>query len=228
MQRLKDMADRSRLEGMARYGIPIDRALGVSLPQMRTLAKLAGRDHQLALALWDSGVHEAMIMASLVDEPGKVTEGQMEAMVQDFSSWDVCDQCCSNLFSYTPMAWTKTVQWSEREGVFQKRAGFALMAALAVHDKKARDEEFLPFLKAVERESADGRNYVRKAVNWALRQIGKRNLHLNRISVETAERIMVKGDKFSRWVAADALKELNSEAVQQRLKSREMKLGNDG
>lgn len=223
LQRLKDMADPSRLEGMARYGISTDGALGVSLPQIRTLAKLAGRDHQLALSLWDSGVHEAMIMASLVDETDKVTGAQMEKMVQEFSSWDLCDQCCSNLFSYTSMAWTKALDWSERDEEFQKRAGFALMAALAVHDKKAKDQEFLPFLTAVERESADGRNYVRKAVNWALRQVGKRNLHLNRLSVETAERIMAKGDKTSKWVAADALKELNSEVVQQRLKNREKK-----
>jgi len=220
--RLKEMANPSCLGALSKYGIDVERAWGVSLPQMQALAKRIGkRDHQLALDLWDSGVHEARILACMVDETGELTGERMDAMILDFHSWDLCDQCCSVLFSYSPLAWGKAMEWSGRQGEFEKRASFALMAALAVHDKRAKDEDFLPFLKAIERESADGRNYVRKAVNWALRQIGKRNLNLNHLAAETAERIKMKGDKSSRWIASDALRELRGEKVQERLKKRE-------
>ncbi len=221
LHQLKELADPSRLNGMARYGIPVDRALGVSLPQIRSLAKEIGRDHPLAIALWATKVHEARMLATLVDEPDMVSESQMDAMVDEFASWDICDQCCNNLFRLTPIAWKKALEWSDLQGEFQKRAGFALMAALAVHDRRAKDDDFHTFLEAVERHSVDGRKYVMKALNWALRQIGKRNLVLNRKAVEAAERIMVKGDRASRWVASDALRELKSDAVRERLNNRE-------
>lgn len=223
LARLGSMSDSTRLKGMSRYGIEVDNALGVSMPEMRALAKIIGKDHRLAMDLWRSGVHEARIMASLMADPKLLTEDQMEEMVKGLDSWDVCDQCCSNLFSRSPMAMRKALEWSGREEEFQKRAGFASMAALAVHGKKLREEDLLLLLEAVVRESHDDRNYVRKAVNWALRQIGKRDLKMNALAMNAAERILAKGDRASRWVASDALRELRSEAVQERLKSRQIR-----
>ncbi len=219
--RLGSISDRTRLEGMSRYGIKVDDAFGVSMPEMRALARSIGKDHHLAMGLWRSGIHEARIMASLLADPKLLTEEQVEEMVRDLDSWDVCDQCCSNLFSRSPMAVRKALEWSGRQEEFQKRAGFANMAALAVHGKKLENEEFAPLLEAVVKESSDDRNYVRKAVNWALRQIGKRDLYLNGKAIEAAERIMAKGDRASKWIASDALRELRSGAVQERLKSRQ-------
>lgn len=220
---LRMMSDRTRLEGMARYGIRVESAMGVSMPEMRALAKRLGKDHALAMDLWRTRIHEARIMASLLAEPKHLTEEQMEEMVKDLDSWDVCDQCCSNLFSRCNLAWSKALEWSGRREEFQKRAGFSTMAALAVHDRKSEDKDFLPFVEAVVRESHDDRTYVRKAVNWALRQIGKRDLSLNGIAIGASETIMAKGDRASRWVATDALRELRSEAVQQRLKNRHVR-----
>lgn len=208
------------MEGMGRFGIRIESALGVSIPELRSLAKELGRDHRLALALWDTGLHEAMILATMVDDPAAVTEGQMESWTGRFDSWDLCDQCCSNLYWKTAHAWTKTREWCERDEEFVKRAGFTMMAVLAVHDKKAGHDDFMHLLQTVERHSSDQRNFVKKAVNWALRQIGKRDRFLNAQAIEAGERILQKGDRSSRWVATDALKELRSEAVQKRLKER--------
>ncbi|HNX48355.1 MAG TPA: DNA alkylation repair protein [Methanomassiliicoccales archaeon] len=223
LARLESMSDRSRLEGMSRYGIRVDHALGVSMPEMRNLAKTIGKDHGLAMDLWRSGVHEARIMAGLLADPMQLTEDQMEEMVGDLHSWDVCDQCCSNLFSRSPLGLRKALEWSARDAEFQKRAGFATMAALAVHRKELLEDDLLLLLEAVVRESHDDRNFVRKAVNWALRQIGKRDLRMNALAISAAERIEAKGDRASRWVASDALRELRSEAVQERLKSRQGK-----
>lgn len=218
MNELRARADPTSREGMARYGIRTDHALGgSSLYFLRAMAKGLGKDHALALALWSTDVHEARLLATLVEDPQEVTEEQMEAWVADFDSWDICDQCTSNVFSYTSRGWTKALEWSSREEEFVKRAGFALMAALAVHDKKAENDRFDPFLSVIERESYDDRNYVRKAVNWALRNIGKRNLALNASAVACAERIRAKGTKAGRWISSDALRELRSEAVQKRL-----------
>ena len=218
MNELRGRADPASVEGMARYGIRTDRAFGgSSLYFLRAMAKDIGTDHGLALDLWSTEVHEARLLATLVEDPKVVTEEQMESWVADFDSWDICDQCCSNVFSYAPRGWEKAMEWSSREEEFVKRAGFALMAALAVHDKKARDERFEIFLSAIERESYDERNFVRKAVNWALRNIGKRNVALNAAAIACAERIKAKGTKAGRWVASDALRELRSEAVQGRL-----------
>lgn len=227
MGELRSRADPASLAGMARYGIATDRALGgTSVPQLRALAKRMGRDHRLAAALWDTDVHEARILATMVDDPAEVSEGQMEAWAADFRSWDLCDQCCSNLFSYTAFNWKKAVEWSGREETYVKRASFALMAALAVHDKKSADRRFLELLPLIEEAASDDRNYVKKAVNWALRQIGKRNLVLNEAAIACGERIRAGGSRSGRWIAADALRELRSEAVRQRIEGRERKQRN--
>lgn len=208
----------ANVAGMARYGINPKSTLGVSVPALRGMAKKIGRDHALALALWKTGIHEARSLAGLIDEPAKVTEAQLERWAKDFDSWDVCDGVCSNLFDRTPFARDKAIEWSARREEFVKRAGFVLMAALAVHDKKAPDALFRKFLPLIERESTDERNFVKKAVNWALRQIGKRNRALNRDAIAAARRIRRIDSKAARWIAADALRELESAAVRERLK----------
>lgn len=220
LERLRSLADPGAVAGMARYGINSQDTLGISVPHLRAIAKEAGRDQALAEQLWASGIHEARILASMVDDPKQVTEAQLERWVVDFDSWDVCDQCCSNLFDKTPFAYDKAVEWSERQEEFVKRAAFALMATLAVHDKKGDDDGFVRFLPIIRREATDERNYVRKAVNWALRQIGKRNLHLNGLAIETAETIREIDSKAARWIANDALRELTGEKVQARLQER--------
>jgi 3-methyladenine DNA glycosylase AlkD len=219
LDRLKALSNPANVAGMARYGINPTHTLGVPMPALRSMAKEIGVDHALAQELWESGVHEARILAGLVDDPRQVTEAQMERWVADFDSWDVCDQVCSNLFDRTPYAYQKAAEWSGRDAEFVKRAGFVLMAALAVHDKKAGDQPFEGFLPIIVRESADDRNFVRKAVNWALRQIGKRDRRLNAKAIETARQIAQIDSKAARWIASDALKELTSTKVVHKLKS---------
>ena len=211
------MSNPESVAGMARFGINPENTYGISIPTLRGIAREAGRDRHLAQQLWASTVHEARILASMVDDPRAVTEEQMERWVGDFDSWDVCDQCCSNLFERTGFAYGKAVEWSSREEEFVKRAGFVLMARLAVSDKKASDERFLSFLPLILKESNDNRNFVKKAVNWALRQIGKRSSYLNQKAMETAEAIQAMDSKSARWIAADAIRELTSEAVRKRL-----------
>jgi len=218
LARLKALADPKAVEGMAQFGINTKNAYGVSIPSLRTMAKEIGKNHVLALQLWSSGIHEARILASMIDDSELVTEEQMEGWVSDFDSWDVCDQCCSNLFDKTKYAHQKAVMWSARKKEFVKRAGFVLMVALAVHDKTAKDEQFLKFLPIIKRESVDERNFVKKAVNWALRGIGKRNKALNKAAVKTAKEIQRTDSKSAKWVASDALRELTSEAIQRRLR----------
>ncbi len=221
MSELRARSDPESRVGMARYGIDTSTALGgTTVPVLRAMAQRAGKDHELAAALWATGVHEARILATMVDDPVQVTEEQMEAWAAEFRSWDICDQSCNNLFWRTPFAWPKAFEWSLRQEEFVRRAGFVLMAVLAVHDKHAGDERFAELLERIERECEDERNYVRKAVNWALRQIGKRNLELNRAAIERAERIAAHDSRAARWIAADALRELRSEAVQARLRAR--------
>jgi 3-methyladenine DNA glycosylase AlkD len=210
----------ANLAGMARYGIDASQAHGVSAPVLHRMAREIGRNHHLAQELWASGVREARLLAALIDDPGQVTEEQMERWVAAFTSWDLCDCCCSYLFDRTPFAYEKAVEWSARDAEFVKRAGFVLMACLAVHDKKASDARFLAFLPLIQRESGDERNFVRKAVNWALRQIGKRNPDLNAAAIKTAEEIRALGSRSGRWIAADALRELTGEQVQLRLRNR--------
>ncbi|MBI4285687.1 MAG: DNA alkylation repair protein [Chloroflexi bacterium] len=217
LRRLKAMANPEAIAGMARFGIATTNTYGVSVPALRKMAKEAGTDHALAQRLWASGIHEARILAALVDDLSLVTERQMEDWVQVFDSWDVCDLCCSNLFDRTRFAHQKAVEWGQRESEFVKRAGFVLMAALAVHDKAAPDELFLSFLPVIKTESVDERNYVKKAVNWALRQIGKRNANLNRAAVQAAQEIKKIDSRSARWIASDALRELTSVPVQGRL-----------
>ncbi|MFA5055197.1 MAG: DNA alkylation repair protein [Dehalococcoidia bacterium] len=203
---------------MARYGIKPAKAYGVSIPDLRAIAKEIGTDHELALELWRSGIHEARIIAGMIADPDRTTEKLIDSWVSDFDSWDICDQCCMNLFRSTKFAYGKAVEWSANEKEYIKRAGFVMMACLAVGDKKAGDEKFLEFLPIIEREAGDSRNYVQKAVNWALRQIGKRNAVLNKKAIETAEEIQKMSMRSAKWIASDALRELKSEAVQARLK----------
>jgi 3-methyladenine DNA glycosylase AlkD len=214
---LKSMANPDNVAGMARYGISTDKALGISIYTLRPMAKEIGRDHALALELWESGIHEARILASYIADPKQVTVAQMERWTADFDSWDVCDQVCSSLFDQTPYAYDKAFEWSERPEEFVKRAGFVLMAALSVHDKKAPDSRLEAFFPVIAREACDGRNFVKKAVNWALRQIGKRSRYLNSQAIETAQAISQMDCKPARWIAADALRELTKPAVQRRL-----------
>jgi 3-methyladenine DNA glycosylase AlkD len=217
LRELRSHGDPAAVKGMARFGITVRTALGVSVPTLRSMARKLRKDHALALALWESGVHEARILSSMVDDPAKVTEGQMEKWAGDFDSWDVCDQCCSNLFDETKFAFEKATEWAERDQEFVKRAGFVLMAALAVHDKEADDRMFVSFFELIEKGAADERNFVKKAVNWALRQIGKRNINLNAKALRVAERISKQDSPAARWVAMDAIRELRSEAVRKRL-----------
>ena len=217
LARLKKLANPKNVAGMARYGINPENAYGVPLPALRAIAKEVGKDHELAAELWKSGVHEARIIAPLVEEPSCVTAKQADRWVRDFDSWDICDQCCNNLFRKIGFAHDKASEWCARDEEFVRRAGFALIASLAVHDKTAPDSRFTPHLAAVRRAATDERKYVRKAVNWALRQIGKRNRALNRRAIASAGKIAALDSKAARWIAADALKELRSDAVQERL-----------
>lgn len=216
--KLKSFSNPEAVAGMARFGIDISKAYGISAPTLRQLAKEIGTNHVLAQRLWASGIHEARILAALIDDPQLVTEAQMESWVKDFHSWDICDACCGNLFDKTPFAYRKAVEWSSRKEEFVKRAGFALMAYLAVHDKAAKDEVFLKFLPLIKRHAVDERNFVKKAVNWALRQIGKRSRSLNRAAIQTAKAIQKIDSKSARWVAADALRELTSAKIKNRLR----------
>ena len=208
---------------MARFGINTDRAYGVSVTTLRGVAKRLGRDHALSQALWATGVHEARMLAALVEDPAQVTRTQMDRWARDFDSWDVCDGCCYGLFDRTPFAWEKTEQWSGRAAEYMKRGAFALIAGLSVHDKSAPDDRFLAMLPLIRREAGDDRNYVKKAVNWALRQIGKRNVRLNAAAISTALAIREDGTRAGRWIAADALRELCGDAVRARLAQQEAK-----
>jgi 3-methyladenine DNA glycosylase AlkD len=205
------------VDGMARFGIRSGKVCGVSKPKMDEIARAIGKNHALGLKLWQTGMHDARLLAMLISEPELVTAAQMERWVRDFDNWDVCDGTCCHLFVDAKPAWAKAFSWSSRRKEFEKRAGFALAAYLAIHDKSAADAPFRRFLKVIEREAWDERNFVRKAANWALRNIGKRNRRLNRAAIESAERIRRAGTRAGRWIAADALRELKSDGVQRRL-----------
>jgi 3-methyladenine DNA glycosylase AlkD len=220
LRRLESLRNPENLAGMQKYGITPAHAYGVKIPDLRKLAKEAGRDHDLALRLWHKDTRETRILASMIDVPEQVTEAQMEAWASSFDYWEICDQCCINLFEKTPFAYAKAVEWSEREAEFVKRTGFVLMARLAVSDKQAVDARFIPFLAIIEREADDGRNFVKKAVNWALRQIGKRSIWLNQQAIETAMAIQQRPSRSASWIASDALTELKSQPVQARLQRR--------
>ncbi len=217
---LKRRGTQRNRDGMARYGIRSARVFGVSMATMRPLVKRLGRDHDLALALWEAGWLEARVLASFVDEPARVTRAQMNRWCRDFDNWAVCDSVCIHLFDRTPHAFAKVAQWSRRRDEFVKRAAFALLAGLAVHDRQASDAMFEACLPLVERAATDDRNFVKKAVNWALRQVGKRNLALNASAVVVAQRLAASSSAPARWVGRDALRELTSEAVASRLVAR--------
>jgi len=210
LKKLRSMSNPENVKGMERYGISTKNTLGISIPILRDMAKSIGKNHDLAQQLWKTDVHEARLLAAFIDEPAKVSEAQMELWVFDFDSWDICDQTCSNLFDKTPYAYKKAVEWSTREKEFVKRAGFVLMASLAVHDKKASDEKLAQFLPVIKREASDERNFVKKAVNWALRQIGKRNVVLQKEALKTALEIKMLDSKSAKWIANDAIRELES------------------
>lgn len=220
LERLKAMGDEEAVAGMARYGITADSVYGVSIPRLRALAREIGQNHALALKLWDISNRETRILAGLIGDLVQVDEALMEAWVLDFDSWEVCDQTLLNLFDRTPFAFRKAVEWSLREEEFVKRAGYVLMARLAVCDKRAEDSAFLAFFPHIRRGVWDERNFVCKAVNWALRQIGKRNPALNRAAVAEAEIIRTLDSRSARWAAGDALRELQSATVQERLLKR--------
>lgn len=213
----KKGSERNR-EGMARFGINVEKAYGVPVPELRRLARHIGTHHDLAGELWRSGVHEARMLAAFIDDYKLVTERQMEDWAGDFDSWDVCDQVCSNLFDKTDFAHRKAVEWSFRKEEYVKRAGYAMMACLAVHDKRAGKAAFEKFFPHIVRGATDERNFVKKAVNWALRQIGKRSLTLNREAIDVARKIAQIDSPAAKWVASNALRELEGEAVQKRLR----------
>ncbi len=217
LERLKEQARPDQLAGMARYGMTIKRRLGVSIPELRKLAKEQGRDHELALDLWRSGIADARILASMIDDPNKVTDEQIVAWVKDINSRDICDQVCMNLFEKIEMPWSIINEFSQHEEEFVKRTAFSLLACLAWRDKKAEDEKFIELLPTIKYCSTDERNYVKKAVNWALRNIGKRNTNLHRYALKMAREIRQLKLKSARWIATDAIRELESEAVQKRL-----------
>ncbi len=218
LDKLQSKAQPEQLKGMAKYGMTVEQRLGVSVPDMRKLAKEIGRDHKLALDLWRTGITEARIVAAMIGDPAKLTEEQMEDWVKGINSWDVCDQVCMNLFEKNQLAWKKIINWSEREEEFVKRTAFSLIACLAWHDKKASDEKFVELLPVIIQGATDERNFVKKAVNWALKNIGKRNLNLNKAAINTAKEIQRLDSKAARWIAADAIRELESDAIQSRLR----------
>ena len=220
LRELRAHGNRRNVAGMARFGINPHKTLGVSMPVIRAIARRTGRDHSLAGRLWNSGVHEGRILATLIDDPAAVTPRQMDRWARAFDSWDVCDQCCSNLFRWTPFAYRKAITWSSARAEFVRRAGFVLMAGLAVADKEADDGPFERFLTIIERSADDPRNFVRKAVNWALRQIGKRDARLNRLAIRSARTIGRSSAWSARWIASDALRELTDRKLQRRLVTR--------
>ncbi|HVF46792.1 MAG TPA: DNA alkylation repair protein [Pyrinomonadaceae bacterium] len=221
---LRHLSDPAKIADLERYAIKTPKAFGIRAPELKAFARevkntVADR-HAVALELWETGVYDARALAFLIDDPQKVTRSQMEAWAADFDNWATVDGACSYLFCRTPFAYEKAFEWADMKPEFIKRAGFSLMAYLAVHDKKAADAELSAFLPLIERHADDERNFVKKAVNWALRQIGKRNLALNGLAVATAERIGQQDSRSARWIAADALRELTGEAVAERLKKK--------
>jgi 3-methyladenine DNA glycosylase AlkD len=215
---MRTLADPAALAGKARFGINIENSLGLRMPQIRSLARDIGKDHALALELWQTGIVDARILAPLIADKKLVDSDLMESWVADFASWDVCDQCCINLFRHHASAFDKVREWTTREDEFVRRAGFALLATLAVHRKKEPDQTFVDFLPLIEKYAFDERNFVKKAVNWALRQIGKRNIRLNQNAILASQRILDQGSKPANWIARDALRELQDEKIVARLK----------
>jgi len=219
IERFENLSDPEAVAGMARFGIKSAKIYGVSIPEIRKLAQEIGTDRKLALQLWRVNCRERRILASMIDEPAAVPEEQLDQWVAGFDNWEVCDQCCMNLFEKTPYAYKKATQWSKAKEEFIRRAGFVMMARLAVSDKKAHDEKFEAFLPLIIQRADDERNYVKKAVSWALRQIGKRNRHLNQKAIAATRQIQKADTQATRWIASDVLRELTDQNIQERLKN---------
>ncbi|HYJ89757.1 MAG TPA: DNA alkylation repair protein [Pyrinomonadaceae bacterium] len=221
LKHLKTIGNQKNVEGMAYFGITTKKSFGVPTPILKQFArevkKSADDRHLLALELWETRIYDARAIAFLIDDPKQVTKKQMESWLKDFDNWGTVDGTCCYLFCRTPFAYEKAHEWSSRKREFEKRAAFALMAYLAVHDKKAADEKFADFLPVIERHAYDERNFVKKAVNWALRQIGKRNLYLHRLALDAASRIKTQDSRSARWIASDAIRELLSDKITARL-----------
>jgi 3-methyladenine DNA glycosylase AlkD len=217
---LRSLGDEHNLAGMARYGIRTERSFGVKGTDLKQLARRYKGDHALALALWNTGWREARILAAYIGDPKAVTPELMNAWAKDFDSWDVCDTATNQLFRYTPYAYEKVLEWCVSDDLFVRRAGFALMAGMALKSSRLSNEEYEPFFDQIRSTATDSRNMVKKAVNWALRQIGKRNIVLNKRAIAVAEELLSTGDPTARWIASDALRELRSEPVQSRLRGK--------
>ena len=220
IKKLESLSNQEAVKGMVRYGINPRNNLGVSVYKLREIAKEIGYDHDLAIKLWDLDIHDTRLLACFIDDPNKVTSEQMDLWVNDFDSWDICDQACTSLFDLNPLAWTKVFEWAKRDEEFVKRGAFALIAGLSVHDKRASDKKFEQFFPLIKKHSIDERNYVKKAVNWALRNIGKRNVSLNKQTIELSKDILKIDSKAAKWIARNALKELTSIKIQNRLKKK--------
>ena len=218
IERFENLSDPEAVAGMARYGITSAKIYGVSIPEIRKLAQEIGKDRKLAHQLWQVNCRERRILAGMIDEPAAAPEGQLDEWARGLDNWEVCDQCCMNLFEKTPYAYKKAKQWSKAKEEYVRRAGFVMMARLAVSDKKAQDEKFEAFLPLIIKRADDERNYVKKAVSWALRQIGKRNRHLNQKAIAAARQIQKADTRATRWIASDVLRELTDQKVQDRLK----------
>jgi len=215
---LKKHSNPKNIEGMKRYGINVDKAFGLNAPTMYAIAKRIGKNHKLALELWETGYHEARHIAAMIDDPKLVTKSQMNRWVKDFNSWDIVDGTCSNLFRKTPYAIEKIFEWCERKEEFIRRAGFSLICYVAVHDKKRDNKDFLQFLPLIKKYSVDERNFVKKAVNWALRTIGKRSKFLNKEALKLAKEVQALDSKSARWIANDAIRELTNPKILARIK----------
>jgi 3-methyladenine DNA glycosylase AlkD len=218
IQWLERHGTRHNREGLARYGIVTEKAFGVSMGTIQPYAKRLGKDHELAIALWDTGWYEARMLAAFVDEPDRVTAAQMDRWARDFDNWAVCDTVCFKLFDQTPHAWKKIDQWSKRRDEFVKRAAFALLASVALHHKKAPDDPFLKSFRLIERESTDPRNFVKKGVSWALRTIGHRNAVLNTEATTLAKRLTDSSDAAARWIGKDVLKDITRSAILEKVR----------
>ncbi|TAH25498.1 MAG: DNA alkylation repair protein [Cytophagales bacterium] len=210
---LQSYSKPSIIEGMKRFGINTEYSIGVSIPNIRAIAKRYKNNHSIALNLWATQIHEARILATMIDDPKQVSPQQMEEWVLDFNSWDICDQCCGNLFDKTPIAFQVAMAWASRKEEYVKRAGFVMMATLAVHHKKAVDTDFYPFFNLIITASDDERNFVKKALNWALRQIGKRNSNLHQKALECCDTLLSFPHKSALWIAKDAQRELNNQKI---------------
>jgi len=218
IKELKKHSNPKDREGMARFGINPEKALGVRIPVLRKLAKQIGKNHELAQQLWDTDIHEARILASMIDDSKLVTKKQMDYWVKGFNSWDLCDQCCSNLFDKTEFVHEKILEFVKNEKEFIRRTGFVLIATSAVHNKVWKDKDFERYFSLIEKYSDDDRNFVKKAVNWALRQMGKRNKSLNKKCIVLAKKIQKRDSKSAKWIANDAIRELEDPKIQKKLK----------